>query len=54
MNNEILVAENVTKIYGIDTKNPVTALSDVSLTMYESDFICVMGPSGSGKINIYK
>lgn len=33
MNNEILVAENVTKIYGIDTKNPVTALSDVSLTM---------------------
>lgn len=49
MNNEILVAENVTKIYGIDTKNPVTALSDVSLTMYESDFICVMGPSGSGK-----
>ena len=27
MNNEILVAENVTKIYGIDTKNPVTALS---------------------------
>ena len=49
MNNEILVAENVTKIYGIDTKNHVTALSDVSLTMYESDFICVMGPSGSGK-----
>lgn len=49
MNNEILVAQNVTKIYGIDTKNPVTALSDVSLTMYEGDFICVMGPSGSGK-----
>ena len=49
MSKEILVAEHVTKIYGIETKNPVTALSDVSLTMYEGDFICVMGPSGSGK-----
>lgn len=49
MNKEILVADHVTKIYGIETKNPVTALSDVSLTMYEGDFICVMGPSGSGK-----
>ena len=49
MSKEILVANHVTKIYGIETKNPVTALSDVSLTMYEGDFICVMGPSGSGK-----
>ena len=31
------------------TKNPVTALEDVSLKMYEGDFVCVMGPSGSGK-----
>lgn len=49
MSKEILVADHVTKVYGIETKNPVTALSDVSLTMYEGDFICVMGPSGSGK-----
>lgn len=49
MNKEILVADNITKIYGLDTKHPVTALKDVSLTMYEGDFICVMGPSGSGK-----
>ncbi|MEG0275970.1 MAG: ABC transporter ATP-binding protein [Coprobacillus sp.] len=49
MNNEILVADNVTKIYGLGTKNPVTALKEVSLKMYEGDFICVMGPSGSGK-----
>lgn len=49
MSKEILVAENVTKIYGVGTKNPVTALSDVSLKMNEGDFICVMGPSGSGK-----
>ncbi|MFR7592924.1 MAG: ABC transporter ATP-binding protein [Longibaculum sp.] len=49
MSNEILFADHVTKIYGVGTKNPVTALSDVSLKMYEGDFICVMGPSGSGK-----
>lgn len=49
MSNEILFADHVTKIYGLGTKNPVKALSDVSLKMYEGDFICVMGPSGSGK-----
>ena len=49
MNQEILVADHVTKIYGLGTKNPVTALKDVSIKMYEGDFICVMGPSGSGK-----
>lgn len=49
MSNEILVADQVTKIYGVGTKNAVTALKDVSLKMYEGDFICVMGPSGSGK-----
>ena len=49
MSKEILCAKNVTKIYGVGTKNPVQALEDVSLSMYEGDFICVMGPSGSGK-----
>ena len=49
MGKEILSAKDVTKIYGVGTKHPVTALEDVSLTMYEGDFICVMGPSGSGK-----
>lgn len=49
MNREILNADKVTKIYGLGTKNAVTALKEVSLKMYEGDFICVMGPSGSGK-----
>ena len=49
MENKILVAKNVTKIYGVGTKNPYTALSDVSLDMYEGEFVCVMGPSGAGK-----
>lgn len=49
MNNEILVAKNITKIYGLDTHHPVTALDNVSLTVNKGDFICIMGPSGSGK-----
>ena len=49
MSKEILVADCVTKIYGLDTKHPVTALKDVSVKIHEGDFICVMGPSGSGK-----
>ncbi len=49
MNKEILVAKNITKIYGLGTSHPVTALNDVSLSMNEGDFVCIMGPSGSGK-----
>lgn len=48
-NKEILVAKNVTKIYGVETKHPFTALHDVSLQMFEGEFVCIMGPSGSGK-----
>lgn len=49
MSKEILVAENITKIYGLGTSHPFQALTDVSLSMCEGDFVCVMGPSGSGK-----
>jgi len=49
MSKEILVAENIVKIYGLGTSHPVKALNGVSLSMNEGDFVCVMGPSGSGK-----
>jgi putative ABC transport system ATP-binding protein len=49
MSKEILIADHITKIYGLGTSHPVTALKDVSLSMNEGDFVCVMGPSGSGK-----
>lgn len=48
-NKEIIKAKNVTKIYGLSTGHPFKALSDVSLDMYQGEFVCVMGPSGAGK-----
>ena len=47
--SEILVAKNITKIYGIGTSHTFEALHGVSMTMNEGEFICVMGPSGAGK-----
>lgn len=49
MNKVLLEAKNISKIYNLGTKHPVKALSDVSLHVYEGDFLCIMGPSGSGK-----
>ena len=43
---EILVADKITKIYGIGTKTLFEALHEVSLTMYEGSF-------WSRKINFY-
>jgi len=39
---------DISKIYGTN-KNKVTALKAASMTIFEGDFISIMGPSGSGK-----
>ncbi len=44
----ILKVENISKFYQID-KVKVTALNNVSLEIYEGEFIVILGPSGSGK-----
>ena len=49
MSQKILEANQITKIYGVHTPNPVTALKDVSLEINQGEFVCIMGPSGSGK-----
>lgn len=49
MKERILSAKHVTKIYGVGTSHPVTALNDVNLDLDAGDFVCVMGPSGAGK-----
>lgn len=39
---------NISKIYGAG-ESKVTALKAASITIFEGDFISIMGPSGSGK-----
>jgi len=48
---EIIRLENISKIYetaGVKT----VALKDISLTVYEGEFISIMGASGSGKTTL--
>ena len=46
---KLLEAKNLVKIYNEHTKNELEVLHEISLDVYEGDFICIMGPSGSGK-----
>ena len=45
---EIISIKSISKIYYLGT-NVVKALDNVSVSIYENDFISIMGPSGSGK-----
>ena len=45
---EIIAIDSISKIYHLGN-NVVKALDDVSISIYENDFISIMGPSGSGK-----
>ena len=48
MSSPVIELDNVTKVYPLPSGD-VTALSGISLTIDEGDFVAIMGPSGSGK-----
>ena len=52
MNNKLIEIKNLNKIYKVANGNDVIALKNVSLDIYENEFVCVVGPSGCGKTTL--
>jgi len=48
MPSELIRIEHVSKVYNPDT-TPVHALNDVSMNVYDGEYVAIMGASGSGK-----
>ncbi len=49
---KVIEAKKINKVYGLYSNVPKIAIDDISLDVYEGDFICIMGPSGSGKTTL--
>ncbi|MBW4578853.1 MAG: nitrate ABC transporter ATP-binding protein [Tildeniella nuda ZEHNDER 1965/U140] len=54
VNSEFLVIENLTKAYPTPDGGEFVVLNDISFTMREDEFICLIGHSGCGKSTLLK
>ena len=45
---------DVSKIFGADTEQQVTALNDVSVSIAQNEFFTLLGPSGCGKTTLLR
>jgi len=46
--------DGVGKMYNPETANPVQALNNINIDIYENEFISIIGPSGCGKTTLLK
>lgn len=49
MSNTIIHTEALTKTYGVGTKKPFTALSNLTLSVKQGEIMGFLGPNGAGK-----
>lgn len=52
MSRTVFEVKNLQKVYKVSGGRDVHALNNVSLTVQENEFICVVGPSGCGKTTL--
>ena len=52
MAKKLIEISHVNKVYRDATRGDTVALNDVSLDIYENEFVCVVGPSGCGKTTL--
>ena len=55
LSTEVAVDVNaVTKIFGVETDQSVTALDQVSVSINQNEFFTLLGPSGCGKTTLLR
>ena len=52
MAKKLIEISHVNKVYRDPARGDTVALNDVSLDIYENEFVCVVGPSGCGKTTL--
>ena len=50
---ELVRVDHVTQTYAAGSR-PFTAIHDVSLSLAEGEFVCLLGPSGCGKSTLLR